>query len=654
VIGVGTIGAGKKDVGIYDNVSVTYGLGNDAISKNYFLSDLTTKQTLTLKQEVTRRQLTITGASLAPKTYDGTPTAGVLTPGNFAVGGVVGGDDVNIDKRLVGQLDNANATTGLGSNVKVTYTLGGGSFRNYVLANDSIVTLKQVVNKKELTIVGSNLGSMVYDGTKISKGLLTPGTVDTDVTVGVVKEDLTLKVESRTDMSGKDVNAQPYDVTVTYSLGSGTNGLASNYVLKNSGQVALKQTVTAKELTVTNTILAVKTYDGLKKPGALTLGAVSGTVAGETLLVTGAASDLASANAGTFANVGVSYQLADGTGLAANYVLSPSTQSQKLTQVVNKAPLRVINTGLPDTKIYDGTTGVANLSLGTLQGLVPGESFTLTSTPPQLSSKDVSPTPYVVTVNYGLLPVGGTNPDNYSFTASQDFGVTVTAKQLSLLNPNLSPKEYDGRTNTVGLLNYAFDGLVTDDDVTVTAAGSLADKNVGTTTASAMTYVVAGADAGNYSFTGPPELRQEVIRKVLTIPGTTLASKPYDGLKTPGALTLGTLIGLIDRETVTVGASVGELSDSAIGIRSAQVAYTLGDGANGGLKDNYFLSGGTLYATVMPNFDYSYALQANLIFRDSEDDFTVKKPKLSATALDLSGSGESRDIENFRMWRKGE
>jgi filamentous hemagglutinin family protein len=549
VRGVGTIGAGIKDVGTYDVLNAAYGMGSDAAFSNYEVFGTPPSG---LRQEVTPRELTF----LARPTLDPTPYAGgATTIGQlrFSLSNVVNGDDVTLGYQ--GELDSKSAGT---RNATMTYGKSGASAHNYAVPSTNM-TLQQVVDRKQLTVTGASLKDVTYDGTN-SMGVLTQGSLG-----GFVSgERVTIDVASVTSRTNVNANLTGYDVKVRYAL-----------------------------------------------------------------------KDVAGA----------------GGGLADNYIVDPN---MTLKQVVNKAPLSVRGTGLPDTKVYDGTTGVANLSLGTLQGLVTGESFTLTSTPPQLGSKDVSPTPYVVTVNYGLIPVGGTNPDNYSFTASQDFGVTVTAKQLSLLNANLSPKEYDGRTNTVGSLNFAFDGLVTDDDVTVTATGSLADKNVGTTTASAMTYVVAGADAGNYFFAGPSQLRQVVSPKVLTIPGTTLASKPYDGLKTPGALTLGTLIGLIDRETVTVAASVGELSDSAIGIRSAQVAYNLGDGANGGLKDNYFLSGGTLYAAVMPNFDYSYALRANLLFQDPEDDYSVKKPKTPATAVGLPGSGESRDIDNFRMWRKSE
>jgi hypothetical protein len=142
-----------------------------------------------------------------------------------------------------------------------------------------------------------------------------------------------------------------------------------------------------------------------------------------------------------------------------------------------------------------------------------------------------------------------------------------------------------------------------------------------------------------------------VNKAPLTVRGTALASKVYDGLKTPGTLTLGTLEGLVEPETLTFTGSVGELSDSAIGTQSAWVTYDLSNGTNGGLMDNYSLLNlqVRVFASITPNFDSSYALQTGTMVTDATSEYLADRVRLQAVSVDFS---ESREIENYRMWRK--
>jgi hypothetical protein len=165
-------------------------------------------------------------------------------------------------------------------------------------------------------------------------------------------------------------------------------------------------------------------------------------------------------------------------------------------------------------------------------------------------------------------------------------------------------------------------------------------------------YALSGTGFSNYSLANPPTtLPQQVNQRPLTITGTVLASKVYDGLKTPGTLTLGTLDGLVAPETLTFTGSVGELSDSAIGTQSATVTYSLRDGTNGELKDNYSLLNPAVvvFASITPNFDSSYALQTGTMVTDATSEYLADRVRLQAVSVDFS---ESREIENYRMWRK--
>lgn len=84
----------------------------------------------------------------------------------------------------------------------------------------------------------------------------------------------------------------------------------------------------------------------------------------------------------------------------------------------------------------------------------------------------------------------------------------------------------------------------------------------------------------------------------LTVTGTVVGSKIYDGSLAGGIVTVGTLSGFVGTETVTAS-GLATLSSPNVGTQMATVAYRLRDGTNGGLALNYSLVNSTgLSATV--------------------------------------------------------
>jgi hypothetical protein len=105
--------------------------------------------------------------------------------------------------------------------------------------------------------------------------------------------------------------------TIVYTLADGT-GLAANYTMANFETTG---TITPRPLTAASTV-DPKVYDGLATAGTVTLGFVDGLVGDETLVITATGSDYADANVGAAKSITISYSLADGTGLAANYSMA--------------------------------------------------------------------------------------------------------------------------------------------------------------------------------------------------------------------------------------------------------------------------------------------------------------------------------------------
>ena len=95
-----------------------------------------------------------------------------------------------------------------------------------------------------------------------------------------------------------------------------------------------------------------------------------------------------------------------------------------------------------------------------------------------------------------------------------------------------SNKTYDG--NTVGTLNLtgtSYSGLVSGDDISISATGAFDNKNVGTGKTVNISSSYSGADVGNYSITDQSTTTANITASVsgITVIGITANNKDYDG-----------------------------------------------------------------------------------------------------------------------------
>ncbi len=177
-------------------------------------------------------------------------------------------------------------------------------------------------------------------------------------------------------------------------------------------------------------------------------------------------------------------------------------------------------------------------------------------------------------------------------------------------------KTYDGNTNASisgsvtlsGILqsNYNSSYGVSADDVQISGtpvvgAAAFADANAGvgkTVTVNLSGASLTGADAENYTISSTTTTAN-ITPKALTITGSTVANKQYDGTAT-ATISAGTLSGFVGSETVTV-TGAGTFASVNVG-NSINVAttYTLANGSNGGLASNYSLANQTLTGNITP------------------------------------------------------
>ena len=239
------------------------------------------------------------------------------------------------------------------------------------------------------------------------------------------------------------------------------------------------------------------------------------------------------------------------------YTLAP-TISVGLTGAVNK--------------LYDGTNAAllvpANYVAPT--GMVDGDAVVVVGNPAS-ATYDTKNVGTGKTVSVGGLSITATNgaADVYGYlfngTASGAVG-TITPVTLSLSGLTANSKIYDA--TTAATVSGTFSGVIAGDAVSLgTPDASFDNKNVGIAkpvTVSGLT--LAGADAGNYSFTPPTPatLTADITPASLSITGLTAQDKFYDGT-TVATLAGGTLAGLISGDVVSFSPGAGAFADRHVG-----------------------------------------------------------------------------------------
>lgn len=268
--------------------------------------------------------------------------------------------------------------------------------------------------------------------------------------------------------------------------------------------------------------------------------------------------------------VGASY---NGDIVLSSSGISPSVTIGTSTSTVSTATLTI--SGLTgDNKNYDGGTSASVSGTASFVGLQNGETFSVATTPTYtFASKNIGTG---ITINQSV-PFAAPS-SNYTVT-QPTLTANIAAVNLTITGATVTSKIYD-RLTTATIANGTLNGIIGSETVIATT-GTYVDKNVGTS--KAVTVLLTGADAGNYTLT-QPNITGDITAKALTVTGAAVTSKAFDG--TTAATITGTLSGIISPDVVTlVGTGVFASSAQANGI-SVTSTSTL-SGADAG---NYTLT----------------------------------------------------------------
>ncbi|TDV03999.1 YDG domain-containing protein [Paraburkholderia caballeronis] len=541
-----------KNVGSGIAVTATDTLSGTAAG-NYVV-----QQPTGLSASITPATLTVGGTTVAGKVYDGTTSA---TLNGGALSGVIGGDAVTLSQ------SGTFATKNVGSNIGVTAsdTLAGTDAGNYVLQQPA--HLSGDITPATLTVSGATVADKVYDGT-------TSATLNGGALSGLFGSDaVTL---SQSGSFGTKNVGNGIAVTTADAL-SGAD--AGNYVLQQP--TGLAGNITPATLTVSGTTVAGKVYDGTTS-ATLNGGALSGVIGGDAVALSQSGS-FATKNVGSNIGVTASDTLA-GTD-AGNYVLQ---QPAHLSGNITPATLTVTGTTVAD-KVYDGTTS-ATLNGGALSGLFGSDAVALSQSG-TFATKNVGANIAVTTAD----ALSGADAGNYVLQQPIGLAGNITPATLTVSGTTVAGKVYDGTTSAT-LNGGALSGLIGDDAVALSQSGTFATKNVGTNIAVTTADALSGADAGNYVLQQPTGLAANITPATLTVSGTTVAGKVYDGT-TSATLNGGALSGLIGGDAVTLSQS-GTFATKNVG---SNIGVTASDTLAGTDAGNYVLQQPTgLAANITP------------------------------------------------------
>jgi len=513
----------------------------------------------TTQADITRLGLNVNAVG-ADKVYDGGTTATVtLTGANRVLG-----DDLRVD----GVASFADKNAGSAKLVTVGgMTLGGADAANYVLASATAST-SAAIGKRTLNATVSALDKVYDGGTAAQVGMLSDA---------VAGDALTVHAASAS-FADKNVGAAKAVSVSGLSL-SGQDAGNYNLVASTGSTTAA---ITARTLAVSAQGVD-KVYDG-GVLASVVLG--DDRVAGDLLAVAHSGAAFADKNAGAAKAVGVGGLALSGQD-AGNYVLASTTAAA--SAAITPRTLALSARGVD--KVYDGGL-LASVVLD--DDRLGGDQLAIARSA-SFADKNVGAA-MAVTVNN--LALSGLDAGNYVIAAPVlAASAAITPKALAAGVNGVATKVYDGNNRAqLAAGQVSLSGFAAGEGASVGALGATYDSaNVlqASTVQAALPQAVVSAAAGtqlsNYLLPASVRGAGAITPKALTVVGLRANAKVYDGNTTATLASIGTLEGLLNGDSLQLGAPTTVRFDNrnaASGKTVTASGYSIANGA-AGLASNY-------------------------------------------------------------------
>ena len=454
----------------------------------------------TMEFEIQPKEVTISDVKVADKTYDGTTNATITNAGTLSVN--YDGDNLAI---VIGKAAYDNKNVGTDKAVSFTgFELSGSAAGNYKLITQPADTTADIT-AKEITINGATVeGSKVYDGTVEAK-ITNAGTLSDNYD----GENLTIVAGSAV-YDNKNVGTGK---AVTFTGFALAGDAAGNYTLA-SQPADTAADITVKEITINGAAVeASRIYDGTTDAKITNAGAPSVNYDGENLKVAAGKAAYDNKNVGKGKAVTFTGFALEGDA-AANYKLT--AQPDAVTADITVKEIKIVDTAVETSKIYDGSPDAKITEKGTFDGLIDGDKVDIVTGKAAYDDKNVGNGKTVAFYNFAL---SGDDAANYVLAAQPaNTTASISAKELTISDLKVKDKQYDGKNTAAIDGTPTLVGVVDGDVLTlINGVPTFDSVKIGKNIAISFTAFTLSGDSvtvGNYTLTQPSGITANIVEYV--------------------------------------------------------------------------------------------------------------------------------------------
>lgn len=456
----------------------------------------------TMEFEIQPREVTISDVKVADKTYDGTTNATITNAGTLSVN--YDGDNLAI---VIGKAAYDNKNVGTDKAVSFTgFELSGSAAGNYKLITQPADTTADIT-AKEITINGATVeGSKVYDGTSEAK-ITNAGTLSDNYD----GENLTI-VAGSAAYDNKNVGTGK---TVAFTGFALAGDAAANYKLI-AQPTDTTSDITVKEITISGAAVeASRIYNGTTDAKITNEGTPSVNYDGENLKVVAGKAAYDNKNIGTGKKVTFSGFELSGSA-AENYKLI--AQPEAVTADITVKEIKIVDTAVETSKIYDGSPDAKITEKGTFDGLINGDKVDIVTGKAAYDDKNVGSGK---TVTFYEFALSGDDAANYVLSAQPaSTTASISAKELTIADLKVKDKQYDGKNTAAIDGTPTLVGVVDGDMLTlINGVPTFDSVKIGKDIAISFTAFTPSGDSvtvGNYTLTQPSGITANIVEYVAT------------------------------------------------------------------------------------------------------------------------------------------
>ena len=475
----------------------------------------------TMEFEIQPKEVTISDVKVADKTYDGTIDAKITNAGTLSVN--YDGDNLTI---AIGSAAYDNKNVGTDKTVTFTgFALAGDAAANYELVAQPADTTADIT-AKGITIVGAAVeSSKVYDGTTEVK-ITNAGTLSDNYD----GENLTI-VTGSAAYDNKNVGTGK---TVAFTGFALAGDAAANYKLI-AQPTDTTADITAKEIAINGAAVeASRIYNGTTDAKITNAGTPSVNYDGENLKVAAGKAAYDNKNVGKDKTVTFTGFALEGDA-AANYKLT--AQPDAVTADITVKEIKIVDTAVETSKIYDGSPDAKITEKGTFDGLINGDKVDIVTGKAAYDNKNVGNGKTVAFYDFAL---SGDDAANYVLSAQPaSTTASITPKELTIKDLKVRDKQYDGKNTAEIDGTPALVGVVDGDVLTlVNGVPTFDSVKIGKNIAISFTAFTLSGDSvtvGNYTLTQPSGITANIVEYVAD--GSEYSVNSHDWINTDFVIT---------------------------------------------------------------------------------------------------------------------